>query len=176
MGFWKLWASNNIAKKAIRNVNKSPYNCHSLPIFKLHKTLIFNDIFSLQCLKFQYKYVHHSLPEYFINAEFLKHYQINTVKYSLRKSSSITIPDYFIEAVNYRPHYAVPQTKKQSCTKRLSYFLPNKLNINPYPHCISDKLQTHSLSGLSVYYKNFMISNYQIVCNIPHCIVCQDTL
>ena len=95
-------------------------------------------------------------------------------KYSLRNSSSIVIPDYFIEAVNYRPQYIVPKTKKQSCTKRLSYFLPHQLNVHPYPLCISNKLQTHSLSGLSLYYKNYIISGYPVDCHIVNCIVCQN--
>ena len=128
----------------------------------------------MQCLKFHYKYIHRDLPEYFFNVEFLKHYSLNTQKYSLRKSSSIDIPNYIIEAVNYRPQYTVPKMKKQSCTKRLSHFLPNNLNINPYPACISDKLYTHSLDSLSRYFKNYIITDYSVDCNILNCIICQN--
>ena len=37
---------------------------------------------------------------------------------------------------------------------------------------IKEKLTTHSIEGMSLYAKNFLLPFYNLECNIPDCYVC----
>ena len=52
-------------KKAIRNINKSPYNSHTKPICKESNILLFKDLIDLATLKFFHKFINKNLPTYF---------------------------------------------------------------------------------------------------------------
>ena len=44
--------------------------------------------------------------------------------------------------------------------------------INSLPSCIQDKIFTHSLSGLSIYSKQFLLNKYESNCQIINCYIC----
>ena len=46
-------------------MTNSKYNTHTEPLFKELEMLKVSDIFNVQCMKFWYKFVNKSLPEYF---------------------------------------------------------------------------------------------------------------
>ena len=53
-----------LQKRAIRIMTQSKYNAHTEPLFKDLQFLKINDIFDVQCLKFWYKFVNKTLPNY----------------------------------------------------------------------------------------------------------------
>ena len=60
---------------------------------------------------------------------------------------------------------------KHSFAKRcIRNSLPNL--INQSPTCITDKLFTHSLKGLSHYAKRHTATNYSNECNVLNCSIC----
>ena len=61
---------------------------------------------------------------------------------------------------------------KHSFAKRcIRYSLPNL--INQSPTCITDKLLTHSLQGLSNYAKHHALTKYSSECNVLNCYICR---
>ena len=61
---------------------------------------------------------------------------------------------------------------KHSFAKRyIRYSLPNL--INQSPTCITDKLLTHSLQGLSHYAKHHALTKYSSECNVLNCYICR---
>ena len=54
-----------LQKRALRIMTNSKYNTHTEPLFKELEILKVSDIFDVQCMKFWYKFVNKSLPEYF---------------------------------------------------------------------------------------------------------------
>ena len=44
--------------------------------------------------------------------------------------------------------------------------------INSLPSCIQDKIFTHSLNGLSIYSKHFLLNNYESNCQVINCYIC----
>ena len=53
-----------LQKRALRIMTNSKYNAHTEPLFKELVMLKVSDIFDAQCMKFWYKFVNKSLPEY----------------------------------------------------------------------------------------------------------------
>ena len=45
--------------------------------------------------------------------------------------------------------------------------------INKTPQCITQKINTHSFNGFSIYTKNYMIKIYQEDYHIENCYICQ---
>ena len=56
-----------LQKRAVRTICKAKYNAHTDPLFKNQVLLKIQDIFTLQCTKFYYKYIKGDLPLYFQN-------------------------------------------------------------------------------------------------------------
>ena len=54
-----------LQKQALRIMTNNKYNAHTEPLFKELKMLKVSDILNVQCMKFWYKFVNKSLPEYF---------------------------------------------------------------------------------------------------------------
>ena len=54
-----------LQKRALRIMTNSKYNTHTEPLFKELEMLKVKNIFDVQCMKFCYKFVNKSLPEYF---------------------------------------------------------------------------------------------------------------
>ena len=60
---WKIIFK--LPKRTLRIMTNSKYNAHTEPLFKELEMLKVSDIFDVQCMKFWYKFVNKSLPEYF---------------------------------------------------------------------------------------------------------------
>ena len=68
--------------------------------------------------------------------------------------------------------HEVVSIKILSFAKRcIRYSLPNL--INQSPTCITDKLLTHSLQGLSHYAKHHALTKYSSECNVLNCYICR---
>ena len=55
----------------------------------------------------------------------------------------------------------------------LRYIIPH--TVNETPRCILDKVNTHSLDGMSRYIKNYFIESYESKCKLKPCYVCGTT-
>ena len=172
-GFGGTERVDTIQKKAIRNVNSSSYIAHTEPICKELRILLFKDIFNLACLKFYHKYKNNNLPKYFTQNGFFKYNKIR--RNNLRVTNTAIFPDYITETVNYRPIFFIPRTIKSSSEKRLSIYLPRLLNNRFFPQNLLDKVDTHSINGISTYFKNLTIEQYKRSCIIADCYVCNQS-
>ena len=141
----------NLQKKSIRYINQSKYNAHTEPLFKHNSILKFTDLFHLTMLKFYYKHTKNKLPDYF-STMFLP--RQNSNPYDTR-NSKLPLPQ-------------VP--KMSSCINCIRYSIPKILDNTP--SCISDKLFTHSLDGVSIYFKRYVIDKYSTECTIAQCFIC----
>ena len=54
-----------LQKRDLRIMKNIKYNAHTAPLFKEPEMLNVKNIFDVQCMKFWYKFVNKSLPEYF---------------------------------------------------------------------------------------------------------------
>ena len=169
-GFGSCERIKILQKKAIRNVNHSPYNAHTLPICKQLNVLLFDDLFDLACLKFFYKYKNKHLPNYFLQCDFMKKY--NARRLNLRVAKQSIFQNYITDDVNYRPLYIIPRNITASSEKRLSIHLANLLNKNHFPKCIIEKIDSHSIYGVTEYFKKITIQNYNPFCQIVNCYIC----
>ena len=149
-GFGQTDRIETIQKKSIRNVNNSPYNAHTSPICKELRILLFKDLLNLACLKFYHKYENKSIPDYCLQNEFIK--CCGTRRQNLRNTNPAVYPDYIIEPINYRPKFFIPRTIKTSSEKRLAIYLPKLLNNSFFPKNVLEKINTHSINGISEYF------------------------
>ena len=128
-----IWGHNyerieKLQKRAVRFITQSKYLAHTDPIFIKLNLLKIQDIFKLNQLKFYYKYLTKSLPDYFQNLIFTRQSRYNT-----RRSDDLTP-----SKVNH-----------VFATKCISHNIPNV--INRLPNEIRDKFLTHSFSGFVLY-------------------------
>ena len=140
-----------LQKRAMRIISLSKYNAHTEPIFKRFNLLRLEDIFKLSLLKFQFKFKHELLPDYFsdmFTTETLNH------SYNTRHRND--------------PRYPVPRTIMAEKTVR--FHLPNF--IETMPTQIIAKIETHSEKGFAHYAKVKFIEQYSSVCTIRNCFVC----
>ena len=136
----------------MRAITSSAYNAHTGPIFKNLRLLKIYDIHTLQKLKFYYKMVHTNLPISF-----------NTLP---------LIRNQDIHGHNTRCRNKIGTIRtKHECDKRcIRYSLAH--TIYSLPSCIQDKIFTHSISGLSIYSKQFLLNKYESNCQIINCYIC----
>ena len=141
-----------LQKKDVRVITSSAYNAHTSPIFKNLRLLKIYDIHTLQQLKFYYKMVHTNLPIYFNTLPLIRNQDIHGHNTRCRnKIGSI-------------------RTKHEFAKRCIRYSLAH--TINSLPSCIQDKIFTHSLSGLSIYSKQFLLNKYESNCQIINCYIC----
>ena len=67
--------------------------------------------------------------------------------------------------------YQLP-TKTSTGRLCIRHYIPELLSKTP--ECMTEKLDTHSLSGFSNYMKNYCIRNYNENCLIENCYICQN--
>ena len=153
-----LWGKNihriqKLQKWAVRSITLSKYNAHTDPLFIKLKLLKIQDIYSLCLLKFYHKYKQNVLPNYF-SGMFDVVYPSHT--YATRQRS--------------QPVMAGCRTKLAEASIRFS-LLPaiSKINKN-----ITTKITTHSLNGLSNYAKSYIIGQYNPLCAIQNCYICNN--
>ena len=82
------------------------------------------------------------------------------------------IPTHLTRTYNTRfKHLAtIPKSKTATGSKCLRYKLPEALLI--IPHCIKEKIETHSPQGYSNYIKHYFIDKYSETCIITNCYIC----
>ena len=173
---WSFGQCNRIEtlhKRAIRIANKlPPYKAHTIPICKQLKLLQFKDLADLATLKFYYKLHNKMLPKYFLNNDFIKPY--HPLRSNLRKTKPALFPDYITDSVNYRPDFYIAKNNKTTSDSRLSIHIAKLLNIKYFPKSVTDKINTHSINGISLYFKKYVIDNYDPVCRILDCFICNE--
>ena len=122
---------------------------HCDPIFKNLRLLKTEDILKMKQLKFYFKYLKNNLPLYFQNLSIkANNHTHNTRNQDLYKC----------------------RIKHDFANQSLIFCIPETLNnctIN-----IKEKLPTHSIEGMSMYTKNFLLTHYNLEGNIPDCYVC----
>ena len=90
-----FWGTNTarilkLQKKAIRVISNCKNNAHTEPLFKSLKLLNITDIYKLNSLKFDYKYIQGTLPSYFYSFN-LKHVSdVHNYK------AGLTLGDFFL--------------------------------------------------------------------------------
>jgi hypothetical protein len=140
-------------KRAIRVVTCSKYNMHTEPLLKNLKILKASDIFKLAKLKFYHKFVNNKHPLYLQKLPLQPNTTIH--RHNTRSSKNI-----------HRN-----RVSHSYATQSISYNIP--IAINEQPDLIKDKFLTHSLNGFSLYVKQYLISKYSDICEIPNCYICK---
>ena len=144
---------SKLQKRAVRIITNSKYNAHTEPLFKTLNLLKIDDIFRLNAIKFYYKYTKADLPLYFSNM-FTRVSDIHN--YPTRS--------------NFAP--VLGRTTTESGKRCIRQFIPNL--IREIAPCVRDKIETHSLRGLSLYFKKFMINAYSETCLKQNCYICNN--
>ena len=142
-----------LQKKAVRITVASKYNAHTDNIFMKLKILKFQDAFKLNQLKFYHKYINDKVPDYFLQMPF---YKSNTIhQYNTRSKHT-----EYLGRVNH-----------EFAKKNIRYSLASLLvDITDN---VRSKCFTHSLNGLSQYFKKLCFNEYAEPCTILYCYICQ---
>ena len=109
---------------------------HSEPLFKKLNVLKINGMFKLQLFKFWFDLINNNLPAYFINM------------------SSLLQPVIYHHTIRQKLNYSVARVKHVFAQKCMRFCIPDILNKSS--NLITDKIQTHSRKGFSVYLKCFL--------------------
>lgn len=128
------------------------YNAHTEPIFKCLNILKFEDMFKLSVLKFYYRYVHNTLPLYFLNFDFVTQGHIHA-HHTRNRSLLRTV-----------------RSRTRHTGKCIRYALPH--SINTLPASVIDKVNTHSYHGFARYAKTCLLSKYSNECHVENCYIC----
>ena len=144
---------NKLQKRAIRTITCSKYNAHTEPIFRKLNLLKLEDIFTLNLLKFYFKFMNQTLPGYFKTSFCLTNQRDN---HSHNTRSNTLIPANLTNTM-----FA------QSCLRSI---LPKI--INNTDDIILNKIYTHSPNGFKNYVKNHMIRKYSTMCTVTNCYIC----
>ncbi len=142
-----------LQKKAVRIISLSKYNAHTEPIFKKLNILKISDIFTLHQLKFYHKHMNNKLPEYFDSFELFPNHDVHM--HDTRQQADIHIT----------------RANHDFAKKCIRNSLPKE--INSASELIRNKVQTHSIKGFALYIKNIYLKNYEEVCSIINCFICQ---
>lgn len=142
-----------LQKKIIRIISKSKYNSHSEPLFKKLNILKLEDMYKLNVLNFYYKYCNNMLPTYF--SSFGLATQGGIHHHNTRHGALIR-----------------SETTRTTLARRcLRHSLPGIINTAP-PE-ITQKIQTHSLPGFSLYTKKILLNSYCFDCSVNDCYICR---
>ena len=161
-----------LQKKAIRYISNAKYNSHTTPVFKNLQLLQAVDIFKLACFKFFYKCENRRIPDYFKNM-FLTHDNTRRLK-RIRCA-----PQRFNKMETNLPNNSnyelkVKHTNSKYCRFCIRHEIPKLIKDNYLPGKVLEKINTHSYSGFVHYAQNYIISEYESVCCIRNCYICND--
>ena len=140
-----------LQKRALRIMTNSIYNAHTEPLFKELEMLKVSDMFDVQCMKFWYKFVNKSLPEYF--------------------GTMFTFIDesYQIEIRAQNRLHLFP-TRTSSARNVLRHRIPDLLQ--EYHRAITQKAKTHSIESFVKLLKAYTIGSYSYQCTAMNCYSC----
>ena len=144
---------HKLQKKAVRAITSSKFNAHTEPLFKRLNILKISDIFDKQCLKFYHKFCNDMLPVFF-NSMYVKQRHIH--QYDTRQRDEIR-------------NSATRLIMTEKCVR---HYIPELLCKTP--NCITDKFDSHSLQGFSLYVKKCLLTKYANECTIRDCYVCNN--
>ena len=152
-----LWGSQSeriekLQKKALRIITNSRYNAHTDPLFVRSNLLKVSDILRLKQLQFFFKWHANNLPLYFRGDFITFHSDVHS--YGTRNREALTLPRFF----------------RGYTRTSLRYSLVNC--INNTPNQVLSKVFTHSYWGFKNYAKQFLLSEYNLSCNVDDCFVC----
>ena len=149
----KLNRIAKLQKRAIRTISCNKFNAHSEPIFKELNLLKVSDIFKLHQLKLYYKPVNRQLPVYF---NCITLHNINDLhQYTTRAANNLFTPRVTHEFAKRCIRYSVIKT------------------VNNSPDLIKNKIHTHSIHAFCCYIKKHYLHNYESICHVINCYVCQ---
>ena len=120
-------------------MTNSKYNAHTEPLFKELDMLKVNDIFCVQCMKFWYKFVNKSLPEYFCTM-----FTFNNELYQVETRDQNQLHFFPTRIINAR--------------NVLRHRIPDLLQ--EYPWAIIQKANTHSIESFVKLLKAYTIGSY----------------
>ena len=101
------------------NLTLSDYFRHPMPTCKSLNTLLFDDIFTLTCLKFYHRFQNNLLPSFFYDEPFINTYEPR--RQNLRTTIPMLYPNYVITTPsNFRPNFAMPTAKKGIIAEKIS--------------------------------------------------------
>lgn len=143
-----------IQKRAVRIISKKHFLYHSEPLLRNLGLLKIGDIYKVQLLKFYYKFENGKLPFYFSGFSFMTNYDVSGRR--LRHSESKLYP---------------PSCFNNFGHKKLNNVLIEFLNSVQIT--VKEKVYTHSLDGISKYFKKILIDYYQENCIIINCFPCR---
>ena len=172
MGF-QCWPTHkNIEKKAIRFIYNAKYNSHTTPMFKNLQLLQAVDIVKLACFKFFYKCDNRIIPDYFKNV-FLTH------EHTKRLQGIRWAPQHFNKMETNLPNnnnyeIKVKHTNSKYCRFCVRHEIPKLIKDNYLPGKVLEKINTHSYSGVVHYAQSYIISEYESMCCIRNCYICND--
>ena len=145
----------NLQKKAIRVVAYRPYIAHTSPIFKELNIMKLSDIYTTQLHKLLYRYENNILPDYFSLFKPLYSGEMDH-SYNLRHNTlRLPMPskNYFVQGTRY-------QFLKLSAT-----LSQGEINLTHGP------TRFEYISRI----KTDIISQYDPICHIANCYVCNNT-
>ena len=99
---------NKLQKKAIRIVSLSKYNAHTQPIFKRLHLLKVADILKIQELKFYYRFMHNTLPQYLQRIAFNQNCTIHD--YNTPRQNELHITRTYHEYAKRCIRHNIPRT------------------------------------------------------------------
>ena len=132
-------------------MTNSKYNAHTEPLFKELEMLKVKNIFDVQCMKFWYKFVKKSLPEYFGTM-----FTFNNELYQ-------------IETRGQNQLHLFP-TRTVSARNVLRHHIPDLLQ--EYPRAITQRAKTHSSESFVTLLKAYIIESYSYICTDMNCYSC----
>ena len=142
-----------LQKKALRIINKSPYLAHTDPMLIKYSVLKVKNILEQNHLKFLFKLVHRSLPNYFVHFVSATGYDVHT------------------HNTRHRDNIRTPKIKHAFRKKCLRFSIVNTFNLSP--SIILDKIYTLSFAGFCYYVKKYYLAKYDSTCIIQNCFLCE---
>ena len=146
---------SKLQKKIIRVISNAKYNAHTDPLYKSHFLLKVEDIFTLSCLDFYYRFSHGTLPAYFQKFNFRR--STDTHSYNTRQNNRLVSN--------------ITRTQLgQRCLRNGIISVINSTDSD-----IIEKIQTHSLQSYKNIIKKRLIDLYDEECYLVSCYICNRT-
>jgi hypothetical protein len=143
-----------LQKRAIRIINSSKYNSHSMPIFKQLKLLMLNDLFHLECCKLFAKYFLNLLPDYIA-----KQLSPNTTQHSYSTRNTLNI--------------LPPLVKNKQEEQLVKYKIAKSWNA--LPNTLKEFHQNPtSIRIFCKLFRDHKFNTYSFMCQTENCYACNN--
>ena len=161
------WVDNTTIKLEVLGIRSRRYNNHNIiisnskfkshtePICKTLNLLKVQNIYQLAIFKFYFKLINDGLPHYFDN--FIPTFSVGSAHYNLRN-----------------PCRLLPNIKHEFPRQSLRYNLI--VTLNEASKCTIDSAKILPINQYTFGIKKSMIDNYNHICEIPNCYICQNII